>query len=192
MRGSRDPVLKPQPHTTKLMKSISMIILSAALAVSAFAGTPVANSGKAVQPYAPQEDNCWAPGFTMGAFAGGLFPSHRDSGVAGGGVLGEYFWTENFGIQGSYGVYATDSAHHQLDGSFIARAPMGNIAPYIMAGGGVGMNGANRGDFHVGGGIETRIPSMNCMGLFLDGNYHFASRNSNDFTLVRLGVKFRF
>ncbi len=192
MNQLRDIILKPYNHTPKLMKFISMILLSATLAVSASAGTPSTESGKAVQPYAPQTINCWAPGFTMGAFAGGLFPSHRDSGVAGGGILGEYFWTENFGLQGSYGVYATNSAHHQFDGSFIARAPMGNIAPYIMAGGGVGLNGSAHGDFHAGGGIEARMPDMDCLGLFLDGNYHFASGSRTDFTLVRLGVKFRF
>ena len=175
------------------MKSIPVILLSAMLAASAFAGTPTTDSGKAVQqPYPAQTDNCWAPGFTLGAFAGGLFPSHRDSGVAGGGVLAEYFFTENFGFQGSYGLYATNSAHHQFDGSFIARAPMGNIAPYLMAGGGVGMNGSTRESLHAGGGIEARIQSMDCLGIFLDGNYHFTDDNSNDFTLVRLGVKIRF
>lgn len=174
------------------MKSVNVLIVSAALCVSALAGPAASPSGKSVQPYPAQTDNCWAPGFTMGAFAGGLFPSHRDSGVAGGGILGEYFWSENFGVQGSYGLYATNSAHHQIDGSFIARAPMGNIAPYLMAGGGLGMNGSNHGDFHAGGGLEARIPSMNCMGLFIDGNYHFTSTDQADFTLVRIGMKIRF
>lgn len=181
-----------KPNSKTRMKTLSLLLLSAALTVTTFAGTPAASSGKSVQPYAPQVDNCWAPGFTMGTFAGGMFPSHGSSGVAGGGVLGEYFWTENFGFQGAYGIYATSSEHHQFDGSLIYRMPMDTIAPYIMAGGGVGTNATTRGDFHVGGGIEARIASMNCLGIFMDGNYHFATGSGTDFTIARLGLKFRF
>lgn len=130
----------------------------------------------------------------MGAFGGAMFPSHRGEGVGGGGMLAEYFFTENLGIQGSYGVYATNSEHHQADGSIVFRVPIQSlcIAPYVMAGGGVGTNAVTRGDFHVGGGIEARFASLACMGVFVDGNYYFASGNNADFTIGRLGVKFRF
>lgn len=176
------------------MKKIApLLLLSLAMASSALAGTT--DSGKSpIQPVPVQEYDCFAPGFTFGAFAGGMFPSHGSSGVAGGGVLGEYFITENLGFQGSYGVYATNSEHHQIDGNIIYRMPIKDlgIAPYIMGGGGLGTNGSTRGDFHAGGGIEARFADMNCMGVFLDGNYHFASGSRTDFTVVRLGVKFRF
>ena len=159
------------------------------------AGT--ANSGKAVSPIQPvpdQEYDCFAPGFTFGAFAGGMFPSRGNNNVAGGGMLTEYFVTENLGFQGSYGVYATNSEHHQMDGSIIYRLPIKEIgiAPYVMTGGGVGTNATTRGDFHVGGGVEARFASLDCMGIFLDANYHFASGSNSDFTVARLGVKFRF
>ena len=61
-----------------------------------------------------------------------------------------------------------------------------------MLGGGVGTNATTRGDVHVGGGLEARFASLDCMGVFVDGNYYFASGSNADFTVARLGVKFRF
>ena len=123
-----------------------------------------------------------------------MFPRHGGEDVAGGGVLAEYFFTENIGLQGSYGLFATSSEHHQFDGSLVLRAPIKSlcIAPYVLAGGGVGSNGSTRGDYHVGAGIEARFGAANCMGVFADGTYHFATGDDTDFTIARLGVKFRF
>lgn len=179
------------------MKSISLLILSAALASSALAGTSPTYSGKSAKspvPVAATGCECFAPGFAIGIFGGGMFPRHGDNDVAGGGVLGEYFFTEYFGIQGTYGVYATSSEHHQFDGSLILRAPIKSlcIAPYIMAGGGVSTNSTTNGDYHVGAGVEARFTSLNCMGIFADGAYHFAADHGEDFTIARMGVKFRF
>lgn len=176
------------------MKKIASLLLSLSLASSALAGT--ADYSKTVQPTIapPQGCDCFAPGFSMGAFGGAFMPSHRNSAAGGGGVLGEYFVNENLGFQGSYGAYATNSAHHQMDASIVLRAPIKSlcIAPYIMAGGGIGTNAVTRGDFHVGGGLEARFASLSCMGVFVDGNYYFASGTNTDFTIARLGVKFRF
>jgi hypothetical protein len=177
------------------MKRLAILILSVALASSTFAGAPVNYSGKggkAVQPMVPQGCECFAPGFAVGVFGGGLLPRNGGDDVAGGGVLAEYFFNENIGFQGSYGLYATDSEHHQFDGSIVLRAPIKSlcIAPYLMAGGGFATNGTTRGDYHVGGGIEARFSGMGCMGIFADGAYHFASDSGTDFTVVRLGVKF--
>lgn len=181
-------------NTPYPMKKIASLLLSLTLASSALAGT--SDNSKTVQPTIapPQGCECFAPGFAMGAFGGAMFPSHRGEGVGGGGMLAEYFFTENLGIQGSYGVYASNSEHHQADGSIVFRMPIKSlcIAPYVMAGGGVGTNAVTRGDFHVGGGIEARFASLNCMGVFVDGNYYFASGNNADLTIARLGVKFRF
>jgi hypothetical protein len=180
------------------MKTITSLLITAALATSALAGSPSTYSGKSgkgvVQPAPSQGCDCFAPGFSMGVFGGGMFPQHGGDNVAGGGVLAEYFFTENFGFQTSYGMYATSSEHHQIDGSFILRAPIKDlcIAPYLMAGGGVGTNASTRGDYHAGVGIEARFASLNCMGLFADGAYHFASGSDNDFIMARIGVKFRF
>ena len=175
------------------MKKI-VLLLSLTLASSAFAGT--ADYSKTVQPtIAPQQNSdLWAPGFAAGVFGGAFMPNHHNSAAGGGGVLGEYFVNENLGFQGSYGAYATNSAHHQMDGSIVLRAPIKsiNIAPYVMLGGGIGTNAVTRGSFHVGGGIEARFPSLPNLGLFADANYYFASGNGNDFTIARLGVKVRF
>lgn len=178
------------------MKKITSLILSAMLASSAFAGTPTnysAKGGKAVQPMAPVGCECFAPGFSYGFFGGIMFPEGDDSESGGAGILGEYFFTENFGIQGSYGVYATGSEHHQFDGSLVFRLPIKSlcIAPYIMVGGGVATNSSTRGDWHAGAGIEARFEGLDCLGIFVDGAYHFAADSDSDFTVGRLGIKFR-
>lgn len=177
------------------MKKIITLLMSAVLASSALAGTPSsysAKGGKTVQPMAPVGCECFAPGFAYGIFGGVLFPSGDDDNTGGGGILGEFFFTENFGIQGSYGLFATSSEHHQFDASLVLRAPIKSlcIAPYVMVGGGLGTNGETRGDFHAGAGIEARFEKLNCMGLFVDAAYHFTSDEDTDFTLGRLGIKF--
>jgi len=177
------------------MKKIASLIMSLALASSVIAG-PVTISGKGskiVAPIAPEGCTAFAPGGAFGAFVGGFLPSKGGDDVLGGGVLGEYFFTENLGVQGSYGVYATNSEHHQFDGSLVLRAPIKSIcvAPYILAGGGLSTNATTRGDYHVGAGIDARFSSLHNIGIFADGAYHFASEGS-DFTVVRLGVKFPF
>lgn len=176
------------------MKKITSLLLSLTLASSALAG--MADNSKTVQPTIapPQGCDCFAPGFAVGVFGGAFMPSHGGSGVGGGGVLGEYFVSEYLGFQGSYGLYATNSEHHQMDGSVVLRLPIKSlcIAPYVMLGGGIGTNAVSRGDFHVGGGLEARFASLNCLGVFVDANYYFASGTNTDFTVARLGVKVRF
>jgi hypothetical protein len=143
---------------------------------------------------APAGCDCFAPGFALGVFGGVILPEGSGSDAGGGGVLGEYFFTEYFGIQGSYGLYATNSEHHQFDGSLVLRLPIRSlcVAPYLMAGGGLATNAETNGDYHVGAGIEARFPQFNCMGVFADAAYHFATDDGEDFTIVRLGVKFPF
>jgi hypothetical protein len=62
-----------------------------------------------------------------------------------------------------------------------------------MGGAGMSVNGDNNTDYHLGAGIEARFASMDCMGVFVDGTYHFAANDQDsDFTVGRVGVKFRF
>lgn len=176
------------------MKYIASLLMTVALASSAFAG-PVTydKAPKGVAPVAPLGCECFAPGFALGAFGGAIFPKDDASDDSlGGGVLAEYFFNQYVGLQGSYGIYAEDSEHHQFDGSLVLRYPITSIcvAPYVMAGGGFSTNSDSEGDYHVGGGIEARIESLNCLGIFADGAYHFADHG--DFTIVRLGVKLPF
>ena len=175
------------------MKKIASLLLSLTLASSALAGT--ADYSKTVQSSSPpQSIDLWAPGFAAGLFGGAFMPNHHNSAAGGGGAIGEYFVNDNLGFQGSYGAYATNSAHHQMDGSIVFRVPIRtiNIAPYVMTGGGVATNAVTRGDFHVGGGVEARFASAPNLGIFVDGNYYFSSGRGTDFTIARLGVKIRF
>lgn len=77
-------------------KSITLILRSAALASSAIAGTTStysAKSGKGVAPFDLVGFDCFAPGFPVGVYGGGMFPRSGGDDVAGCGVLGEYFFT---------------------------------------------------------------------------------------------------
>jgi hypothetical protein len=189
---------------TKIMKKLSLLVLSAVLASNCLAG-PVSYTPKAaqpVQPPLPDVSDCWKPGAAIGIFGGGMIPrnlsdgcgcedDHRAKGLGGGALL-EYFFTRNFGFQASYGAYAPSPVNHVYEGDFIVRFPISscNLAPYIMAGGGGVADGTNLGMWDVGLGLEARFESLGCMGIFVDGSYHFVTDNrERDFTLVRVGVK---
>lgn len=176
------------------MNTLKTTLLIAVLASSAMAG-PVYDK----TPQAPVTPpligcECFAPGLAVGVFGGGFLPDSDADDELGGGVLLEYFFNEYIGLQGSYGVYTTESEHHQFDGSLVLRYPIKSIclAPYVLAGGGASTNSETSGDWHVGGGIEARIESANCLGIFADGVFHFAEDEVDDYTIVRVGVKFRF
>jgi len=172
------------------MKILTTLLMTAALASSALAG-PIAKNPKA--PVLPDPTcECFAPGAAIGFFGGAILPNDRGGSddALGGGLLAEYFFTENIGLQGSYGIYATDSEHHAFDASLVLRAPIKSLclAPYLLAGGGYSVNGTSEGNWHVGGGLDYRF--NNCSGIFADGAYHFAE--AGDYTIVRLGVKIPF
>jgi|GEM_PF-1323278 len=186
------------------MKILTSLVLAASLASSAFAGTDSGKSSKFVQPVTEPCDP-WAPGFAIGAFAGGILPRYGADHYAGGGVLGEYFFNDYVGLQGDYGVYGYQSDRHQFDGNLIIRYPIRscNIAPYIIGGGSFSTGGVSQsgfetgsqrlGDFQAGAGLEFRFANCNHIGIFADGTYHWdASTSSRDYTLVRLGVKYTF
>lgn len=178
------------------MKYLASLIVTAALASSAFAG-PVSYSGKGgkpVQPVAPVGCECFAPGFALGIFGSAILPEESDNEL-GGGALAEYFFTPYVGVQGSYGLYATNSEHHEFDGALVLRYPITSIcvAPYLLVGGGYSTNSIDSWNYFVGGGVEARLESLNCLGVFADGAYHFAADdNDEDYTIVRLGVKLPF
>lgn len=163
------------------------------MASSVFAG-PVysGKGGKAVQPMAAPDCQCFAPGFTIGFFGAGILPESEADDALGGGFLAEYFFTENFGIQGSYGLLATDSEHHEFDAALVVRFPITElcIAPYIMGGSGYATNSEEAWNLFAGAGLEVRFDDMDCMAVFADAAYHWSEDDDADFTLIRLGVKF--
>jgi hypothetical protein len=179
------------------MKLATLLLCSVALAGTAFAG-PVdyGKGGKGVVPPPPPPAECFGPGFDIGFFGGGYLPAHketRDDGL-GGGVLFEYFFNEYVGIQASYGAFAPSPTHHVYGGDLVLRYPFQEacVAPYLLVGGGGVSNSDNFGYWDLGGGLEFRFPSMNHVAIFADGAYHWCKDHEQNFTLVRLGVKFPF
>ncbi|MCE9519536.1 MAG: porin family protein, partial [Verrucomicrobia bacterium] len=156
------------------MKKIASLLMTIALASSAFAGAPSysGKGGKVVTPPAPSCD-WFAPGLKVGAFGGAYLQSSGNDDSLGGGVLAEYFFTENFGLEGSSSAYATDKTHWQFDLNLVARLPMKNScwAPYVMAGGGFFTNSETEWTWQVGAGVDVHLTGK--MGLFADGAWHF-------------------
>ncbi len=181
------------------MKKIASLIMSVALASSAFAGS-VAYSGKGGKmvnpPVAPSCD-AFAPGFSFGLNGTGFFPRNEASdykNALGGGISGEYFFTENFGARLSYDAVATSGTLHIFNGDIILRAPIKSIciAPYVLVGGGFSVDGEKLGEYHAGAGLEVHLNSLHNVNLFGEGtyNWHSSSNREADFSLVRLGIKF--
>lgn len=186
---------RPVGYDFAPMKTIIISLLTVVtLTASSFAGTSYAKNTKNPIAPAPTGCDCFGPGFSFGLYGGGFIPPHEHESELGGGAILEYFFNDWIGIQGTYGIYATNAEHHQFDGSLVLRYPIRSIciAPYAIVGGGGSTNSDRSGDWHVGGGIDARIPSSNCLGIFADGAYHFAEEGQQDFTIVRLGVKFKF
>lgn len=174
--------------------------MAVAFASAAYAG-PVSyssKSSKAVAPPIQPEIGCdsFGPGFAFGVYGGAFLPDNNASDdELGGGVVFDYFFNQYVGVQGTYGIYATEQEHHEFNGALVLRYPITSIclAPYVMAGGGFSVNSDDRGNYFVGGGLEYRIPTASNLGIFADGAYHFAADDNDvDYTIVRLGVKFPF
>lgn len=174
------------------MKSLVTLLATVALAGAAFAGPVSYKNPKApVMPPPPAGCDCFAPGLAFGVFGGAIIEGDAD---LGGGILAEYAFSPYVAVQASYGIYATDSEHHNFDAALVLRYPITSIcvAPYALVGGGFSTNSDTAGQFLVGGGLDFRIPSASCISIFADGTYNFSGGSVADFTLVRLGVKFPF
>ncbi|HEY2573918.1 MAG TPA: hypothetical protein VGH65_07610, partial [Verrucomicrobiaceae bacterium] len=143
------------------MKTLTVLFLSLVLAAGAMAGSAyVAPSGKGVVT-APPPQPCFGPGFNLGIFAGGFLPSHTADNYDncfGGGALAEYFFDEHFGLQVSYGAYATGGTEHLILGDLVVRFPLADtcVAPYVLAGGGGQLDHSNFGIFQAGAGVEFK------------------------------------
>lgn len=179
------------------MKSLSTLFALAVLTTSVVAGpvgSPMAKNAKApVAPLAPVGCDAFGVGASFDVFGGALLPDGVGDNVLGGGVGVNYFFCRNFGIDLNYGLYATDSEHHQFDGNLILRAPIDSlcIAPYLLVGGGLSTNGTTQGTYQAGAGIDVRFSSASNLGVFAEGAYHWAEEEAN-FTTVRLGLRIPF
>jgi hypothetical protein len=209
------------------MKTIALGFLATVIAASsALAGDEVINKDYK-QPVAPStcfRDQEFQLDF-FGSFMnlpyghddftsrGGRFNDNdRDGG--GGGVGVNYFFLRYFGVgvDGDFDSNVDGVANYT--GKFILRLPIEAggfcIAPYVFGGGGGESSfdddrnftlRGNRGEgsvgtWMVGGGLEWRVTPM--FGVFVEGRYTWADRNSNqnglnfDNDRVRLGLRVAF
>mgnify|MGYP002624250133 CR=1 FL=1 len=178
------------------MKSLLTILATVALGSTVLAGPVSYKNPKApvMPPPPPTGCECFGPGLMLGGFGGGFLTSEEvDDDSLGGGFLAEYAINPYIAIQGSYGVYATESEHHQFDAALILRYPITSIclAPYALVGGGFSTNASNEGNFQIGGGLDLRIPSANCLSIFADAAWYLSGSDNDDadYTSVRLGFK---
>jgi hypothetical protein len=179
------------------MKKIVTLFAAAMLASSVIAG-PVTydKNSKAVMP-PPQPETCFGPGFDIGIFGAGFFPKTENGDYkngGGGGLLAEYFFCNYVGIQGSYAAVSPEGTTHIFNGDIVLRFPIESlcIAPYIIAGGGGSSDGEKLGSWQAGGGLDVRFHGSP-IGIFADGtyNWHSDENSDKDYTLVRIGLKYK-
>ncbi len=182
------------------MKNTILTLGLAALGLaSAQAGTGYVSYGKAPKAPAPLEVPSLCECFNgntsnVSVFAAAILPetsSNEFDDALGGGIAMNYFFTENVGVEGSYSIFGTDSAVHQVSGSVILRLPIKSLclSPYAFAGGSLHSDGVNQGTWHLGGGLDYRF--ANCLGVFADAQYNWAD-DTSDYTTVRTGLRFGF
>ena len=111
----------------------------------------------------------------------------------GGGVGVNYFFTRylGVGIDGYWWDGSPAGVVSSISGSLIGRLPMDelHLAPYVFAGGGGHFNSVDQASGHAGLGLEYRFTPN--FALFSDGRYVFTDE-TNDFGLIRFGVRFPF
>jgi hypothetical protein len=138
--------------------------------------------------------DCFDPGKVQVSLygAGAIFDSGSYDDSLGGGLGLGYFFCENAGIEIDATWLATDSVLHNFSGSLVLRLPIKSacIAPYILGGGGLAVDGEKEGTAHIGGGIDVRFgDGPLCPGFFADARYTW-TEDENDFTLIRAGFRF--
>ena len=181
----------------KLLSTIVLLAVSAGMATAGdyYSKAPVAPKGPVVTP--PPVCPCFDPGIELGLFGAGIFPDsgYHGEDAIGGGVMAGMFFTENIGVNVSYAAFATDSTEHYVTGDLVLRMPIHElcIAPYVFVGGGMVANGNTDGLWRVGGGVDIRMDSMGCVGLFIDGSYNWIESDYRaDTTMARVGLKIPF
>jgi hypothetical protein len=145
---------------------------------------------------------CYDAGYIFSIYASGLWPEdNRLENAMGGGASLAYFFGHNFGLEGSYMVHGsgTGGGSDIQVGTFNAvyRFPLGGeccstIAPYIFGGPGVLASGRSEMLWNIGAGIDFRMESWGCIGLFGDFSYNFVDDAQPDFTLFRAGIRLPF
>jgi hypothetical protein len=181
------------------MKKLTLSFLaSLAFVASSFGGQELASK----EYKQPVPEPCFREGElqldVFGSYNGAITNEEFGDGF-GGGVGVNYFFTRMLGISVSGNVYDGhktfngDRAIWHVSGDLVVRFPIEGdlcIAPYILGGGGIGLDGTQVGTWEAGGGLEWRVnPGL---GVFAEGRYIWAASNDTDSTQTRVGVRFVF
>ena len=141
---------------------------------------------------------CYDAGFEFSGFGSGFWPEdNRLSNAMGGGVSLAYFFGHNLGIEGSYMVHGSGVAEQVGTFNAVYRLPLGGeccstLAPYFFGGPGVVSSGSREMLLNLGGGLDVRVESWGCIGLFGDFSYNWVDQVQPDFTLFRAGFRVPF
>ncbi|MDF1861937.1 MAG: hypothetical protein P1U87_17090 [Verrucomicrobiales bacterium] len=141
---------------------------------------------------------CFDAGWEFSGYLSGYWPEdNRRSNELGGGVALSYFLGHNFGFEAAYALHG--GANSEQIGKFNAvyRFPLGGeccstIAPYVFGGPGVISSGSSEMLWNVGGGLDFRLESWGCIGMFADFSYNWVDQGLPDFTQFRAGFKVPF
>jgi hypothetical protein len=122
-----------------------------------------------------------------------LLKTNIRHGYWGGGVGINYFFTRYLGVGGDIEIPDDNYGNfvNNMDGSLIARFPIGNsgLAPYVFGGGGRQTDPTWQWTGHAGVGLEYRFNPVT--GVFADGRYMWVDKTSDEI-LFRAGVRFAF
>jgi hypothetical protein len=122
-----------------------------------------------------------------------IFDTNIRHGVWGGGVGVNYFFTREIGIGGDIIIPDDHFGNfiNNVDGSLIARMPIGNsgLAPYVYGGGGRQTEPVWQWTGHAGVGLEYRFNPGT--GIFADARYIWVDKTPDEI-LLRAGLRFAF
>jgi hypothetical protein len=142
---------------------------------------------------------CYDSGFEFSGFASGFWPEgNAFDNALGGGVSLAYFFGRNLGLELDYMAHGGGTSQQVGHFNAVYRLPLGGeccatIAPYFF--GGLGMVSVNENEmlWNIGGGLDFRLESWGCVGLFADFSYNFVDDAViPDFTVVRAGFRVPF
>ncbi|MGH8046051.1 MAG: outer membrane protein [Chthoniobacterales bacterium] len=179
------------------MKKLTLsLLLGAVIATgSAFAGT----EAKTFKDKVVVEDTCLFRDteFQVDAFYSGFYGgsgSKFSTGSGGGLGLNLFLWKYiGFGYEAQWYDNNGTAEHLPLGGSIFLRYPICsiNLAPYVMAGGGVAWDGDCIGYGNVGAGLEYRFTKN--IGIFADGRYYYGVWGGDvSAANLRAGLRFSF
>ncbi len=144
------------------------------------------------------ESYCYDAGFEFSGFGSSFWPDADGlSNSIGGGAALSYFFGPNLGVELMYALHGSGVVDHVGKGNIVYRWPLGGdccgtIAPYVFGGPGIVSLGTNEFLWNVGGGIDFRLESWGCIGLFSDFSYNWVEGNGTDFTMIRAGFRVPF